>query len=283
MREAFEAVRQSVREAVRDNLAGQAAKVAYYFFLSFFPLLLSLFALAGLMGAESALRVALDEAAGLAPEAARRVLESLAGEMEGQSRPGLLSLTLLLTLWSASSIFAALTDGLNVMYDLDEDRGWWRRRALALIALLAAYTVIVPTAVILLAGPGLVELPVLVGAWAWARWPAAFLVLVAALWIIYLLLPNRSHREAGREVLVGAAVGAALWTASTFLFRLYVLHFGSYEQTYGFFGGIIVVLVWLYLAALTILFGGEVAATLEQRAHPAVEVGGDLPERELPL
>jgi membrane protein len=60
---------------------------------------------------------------------------------------------------------------------------------------------------------------------------------------------------------------------ATFGFRLYVSNFASYSKTYGFVGGIIVMLLWLYLTALTILFGGEVAATLEQRERDDWEVG----------
>ena len=52
-------------------------------------------------------------------------------------------------------------------------------------------------------------------------------------------------------------------------FRLYVANFASYSKTYGFVGGIIVLLLWLYLTAIAILFGGEVAATLEQKAGGA--------------
>jgi membrane protein len=74
-------------------------------------------------------------------------------------------------------------------------------------------------------------------------------------------------------VAVGAVVGAALWVLGTLGFRLYVVTFASYSATYGFVGGIIVLLLWLYLTALVILFGGEVAATLEQVGRDDWEVG----------
>jgi membrane protein len=80
-------------------------------------------------------------------------------------------------------------------------------------------------------------------------------------------------RDAARPTLIGALVGTGLWLLATLGFRVYVSQLGRYDQTYGFVGGIIILLLWLYLTALAILFGGEVAATLQQRRNDDWEVG----------
>lgn len=59
---------------------------------------------------------------------------------------------------------------------------------------------------------------------------------------------------------------ATLWTAASLGFKLYISRFGSCSKTYGVIGGIIVLLLWLYFTAVSVLLGGEVAATLEQRS-----------------
>jgi membrane protein len=98
-------------------------------------------------------------------------------------------------------------------------------------------------------------------------------MLVLLMWLVYFLLPARDMRDAARPTLIGALVGTGLWLAATLGFRVYVSQFGRYDQTYGVVGGIIVLLLWLYLTALAILFGGEVAATLQQRWNDDWEVG----------
>lgn len=280
MAEVFEVAKQSFRHALDDNIAGESAKVAYYFFLSFFPLILALFAFAGLFGDQGWFDLIMEQVRQAAPEETRDILQTLISQIAEQSRPELLSVGLLLALWASSNIFAALTDGLNTMYDLEEDRSWWKKRGLALIALIAAVLLLLPAAVAILGGPNLLGIPWVPPAWGIIRWPLAFVALVAVLWFIYYLLPNRKQSEAKKEVLVGALVGSVLWLLATVLFRVYVANFGSYGETYGVLGGIIVLLLWLYLTALTILFGGEVAAVLEQRQHPEWEVGQGLPADE---
>lgn len=268
--------REALKQAMDDNIAGESAKVAYYFFLSFFPLILSLLAFAGIVGGEQLFEAVMAEVREGAPGETEEILEILLADV-AQSRPGLLSIGLLLTLWAASNIFAALTDGLNRMYNVKEDRRWWRKRLLAMVALLVGYAVLLPAAAAILAGP---EILPLIGAppfWSVIRWPLAFVLLVGVLWFLYYLLPNRDQKGRTREVLVGALVGTSLWLLATFLFRLYVSDYGRYGEMYGILGGIIVLLLWLYMTALAILFGGEVAAVLEQRAHGKAEAGESLP------
>lgn len=261
------------REAMADGITGEAAKAAYYFFLSFFPLILALFAFTGILGGQEAFEWIMAWLHRALPGEAAEYLEAFVGEVTGESRPGMLSFGIVLTLWAASNVFAILAAGLNRMYDIEEDRPWWKRRLIALAALLVGLVLLTSAAVSLLAGPALIDLFGLGRFWSWLRWPLAFVLLVFMLWLVYFLLPARDQSGAWRPVLVGAATGAALWVLGTLGFRLYVANFGSYSTTYGVVGGIIVLLIWLYLTALTILFGGEVAATLEQRGREDWEVG----------
>ena len=273
MHRTLDFLRQLYRESLDDRITGEAAKAAYYFFLSLFPLLLALFALTGLFGGQPAFEWIMDWLRRALPDGAAGYLQGFVRQITGSQRPGLLSFSILFTLWSSSHIFVVLADGLNVMYDLEEDRPWWKRRAIALAAVLAGTFLLVGSAAALLAGPDLIAHLGLGGAFHVLRWPMAVLFLTALLWLIYFLLPNRDQRHAARPTLVGAGVGAGVWVLGTLAFRLYVSHFGTYSDTYGFVGGVIVLLLWLYLTALSILFGGEVAATLEQRAREAWAVG----------
>lgn len=266
MKKALELLKEIVREAQKDRITSEAAKAAYYFFLSFFPTILALFAFTGLLGGDSAFRWTMDQLYAALPDDAAVYLSRFVREVTGESRPGLLSLALLLTLWAASNVFVAIAEGLNVMYDLEEGRSWWKRRAIALGALLVSLILLSGATAALVAGPELISLLRLGEVWGVLRWPLAFVMLTLMMWLIYYLLPNREQGRAWRATLIGALVGSGLWVIGTLGFRFYVASFGNYSRTYGFVGGIIVLLLWLYLTALAILFGGEVAATLEQKA-----------------
>jgi len=273
MQQFWEVVREILREAMRDRITGEAAKGAYYFFLSLFPLILAMFALTGIFGGDRAFEWIMGRMRLALPGEAALYLERFVGEITGHSRPGILSFSVLFTLWSASNIFATLTDGLNRMYDVEESRPWWKRRLIALAGLLVGSVLLVIGTVALLAGPELLEILHLAGAWIVLRWPLAIVMLVLLMWLVYFLLPNRRMRSAAWPTLIGSVVGTGLWLAATVGFRYYVSHFGRYSEVYGFVGGIIVLLLWLYITGLAILFGGEVAATLEQRWDDDWEVG----------
>lgn len=273
MKHAWEIVRQVVKEALHDRITGEAARAAYYFFLSLFPLILAMFSLTGIFGGDTAFEWIMSRLRMALPGDASTYLEQFVREITGESRPGVLSFSVLFTLWSASNIFAVLADGLNRMYDLEETRAWWKRRLIAVVAFLIGSVLLLGGSVAMLASPDLLGLVGLASAWEVLRWPVAVVLLVLMMWLVYYLLPDRSMKGSARPALIGAAVGTALWLAATIGFRFYVSHFGRYGDTYGFVGGIIVLLLWLWITSMAILFGGEVAATLEQRWNPEWEVG----------
>ena len=128
MKRAWHLLQRIFRESLHDQLPGEAAKAAYYFFLSFFPAILALFALTGILGGDRAFEWIMERLALALPGQAEIYLAQFVREVTGDSRPGLLSLSVLLTLWASSNVFVALTQGLNVMYDLEETRRWWLRR-----------------------------------------------------------------------------------------------------------------------------------------------------------
>lgn len=258
-------------ESIEDNITGESAKVAYYLFLSLFPLIIVLFALTGIFGGERAFRWIMGQIEGQVPGSTADFLAGVVREITSRPEAGALGIGILLTLWSASGGIAALADGLNTMYDVEESRSWVKKHLIALALLVGAAVLLVGGAVAVIAGPDIVRSLGLGAVANVLRWPMAFLLVFALFWLVYNFLPNRDQSGSRLEVLIGALVGTLVWLAATAGFRFYISNFGSYNEVYGSVGAVIVLMLWLYLTALSILFGGEVASVIEgtRKRHPS--------------
>lgn len=257
--------REVIHGALHHRLNGEAAKTAYYLFLSLFPLLLVVFALTGLAGGHRVFDLIATHLEHAAPRDAARFLEGLVRGVTDSRRPDILSAGIVLALWTGSNIFVALMQGLNRVSEIQERRRWWRRRLVAIGALAASLVLLLASALFLLAG-GRVGVALGLGRGIMVlRYPLTFAMLALLLAFLYTVLPDRDQRPDWSALIAGAAVGAAVWYLATAGFRFYIEHVKDYDHAYGFVGAVIVLLLWLYLAAYATLFGCEVVAVLDGR------------------
>lgn len=259
-----------IREIQEDDITGQAAKMAYYAFLALPPAVMAVFGLAGLFGSVNLAQTIQQEASVALPASVNEtIVTPFIEQVVLNEAPGPFSIGLLLALWGASSVFVGLMAALNVAYDVEEDRGFVKKRAIALGVMLASALLFLVSAAALLAGPqisgalGLGSTGDLI--WTLLQWPLAFAFMVAAFWVGYYVLPNRDQAGCKKVLLKAAAAAALLWVVATAAFRLYISNFSSYSETYGFLGAFIVLLLWLYVTALVVLAGGELASEMERR------------------
>lgn len=257
-------MKRLVREASEDQLTTQAAAIAYAFFLSLFPLIIALFALTGIVGGDRAFNAIMSSVAQAVPAETADLLARYIAQITNRSRPGLLSVGIVALLWTAAGGVRGVMGGLNTVYGVEENRGFWKPRALALGVLIVCAILFLAAAVAILVGPGLAEAFRMGVAWEILRWPIGYLLVTLVFWILYYFLPARDQSRSKKAILIGAAIGALLWIIITFLFQLYVSNFGSYDVTYGALGAVVILLVWLYLTALAILVGGEIAEEVER-------------------
>lgn len=101
--------------------------------------------------------------------------------------------------------------------------------------------------------------------WRMARWPMMILLAVLAIDFVYHFAPNLKREWAW--LTPGAVLATALWIAGSFGFTLYVVNFPSFNATQGATGGVIVVLLWLYVSSFSILIGAEVNGILAQTSR----------------
>jgi membrane protein len=256
------------RKSRRDRLGGEAARLAYFFFLSIFPFLMVVFALTGILVGEGAFGQVMALLDVVAPPEAARVLARFVRQVTNQTRPDVLSLGLLLYLWAGSNIFTTLSEALDTVYEVKVRRSWLRRRLLSVTLMGSAAGSLALAAVFFMTAPGLLRGIGVPWRWQAASWPLAFALMALLIGLALSLLPSRDQRQSRREVLAGALVGAGLWCAVTLVFRAYVTNVRNYSATYGIVGAAIVMLLWLHLTALTILVSGEVAVALENGRGP---------------
>lgn len=258
------------REIRDDEIPGQAAKVAYYAFMALPPAVMALFGLAGLFGSLDLART-IERQAQLALPAAvtETIVTPFIEQVVLDKAPGPFSIGLLLALWGASSLFTGLMATLNKAYDVEEDRSFVKKRAMALGVMLAGAFLFLLAAGAILGGPqisgalGLGEVGNVV--WGILQWPLAFAGMVGAFWLVYYVLPNRDQRACRKVLLKAAAAAALLWVVATAAFRIYIANFSSYSETYGFIGAFIILLLWFYVTGLVVLAGGELASEMERR------------------
>ena len=267
-------------DARGHRLGAEAARIAYFGFLSFFPAILLVLAVTGIVGGE---RVFDRFVAGLRdalPGVASASLERFVEGVRRTPRPGLLSAGAVLLLWSASNAVSALTLALNASFGGEPRRSWWRRRALSIVVTAVCAAGFAVGSAAQVAGPGVLRelgLGGMASFWGVLRGPLVFTVLTAATFLLYRFLPKVSAHRSRWSLLLGATAGMALWMTATLLFRLSLRSFSRSGAVYGVMSGVIAIQIWIYLAALGVLLGAEVAAALERRFGR-----GDGPPREAP-
>lgn len=260
------------RDEVRDDRVGlMAAGVAFYAMLAIFPALIAAVTLWGLVADPSQIQQTIDEVAGALPAGASELVTTQLSRIADNSDEALgwtFAVSLVAALWSASSGTKGLMNAVNAAYDERETRGFLRVRSLALV--LTVGLIFFGLLVI-----GLVAaVPVVLGQFglgetgrtvaSWGRWPLLVLALLVGLAVIYRVAPDRDHPQ-WRWLGIGSVVAVLIWLLASVGFAWYVEQFGSFGETYGSLAGVIVLMLWFFLASFAILLGAEINAEMEHQ------------------
>jgi membrane protein len=265
-------------EMQKDEVTERAAALSYYFLFALFPALLFLIALLGylpLAGLQERLMTYLRDV--MPPDAASTVERTLA-EVLNTRRSGLLSIGALVALWASSSGMMSVMTTMNIVCGVAEQRPWWKRRVLAVLLTLAFSIFIVAGLVLMVFGPligvalanrlGLGE--VFVSVWNVARFPIVMGSVLIGIELVYFLAP--AGRRGWRWMSPGATVALVAWLAMSYGLRLWVMNFANYSATYGSIGGVILLMLWLYLTSVVLLVGAEIDCEIDVASRGRVRV-----------
>ena len=279
-RDVLSRVREGMKE---DHVTLEAAGVAFYGFLAVVPALAATVGVLGLVvDGERARRLVEDLFGGLPTDARQLLSDQLARVSERSA--GSLSLTVIvaivLSLWAASGGVGHLLEAVGSVYGEDDDRGFVRKKLVALAFTLGALGYVLVAGFLIGVLPALLRSLELPGPVRWliaaAAWPVLAVLMMAGLAVLYRKGPDRDDAE-WRWVSWGAVVAVVLWIAGSIAFQVYAANFASYDQTYGSLAAIVVLLMWLWISALAVLVGAEVNAEIEHQTVVDTTTGADRP------
>lgn len=271
-------LKRTVQEIKRDRVPLTAGGLAFYWFLAIFPLIISAVALVTILRLpDSTIDTITNGIETALPSEAAQILTSAMISAQNQEEGGLAVLVvgLAIALWGASSGIAGMLGGLNIAFDISEDRKFLKKRLVSFL-LLGVFLILGGIAVALLIfgqplGEWLqdivpVDETIFVYAWTAVRWSVTLIVVTTLFAIFYFVGPNRETPRL-QWVSPGGILATIVWLLASVGFSLYVSSVGSYGQTYGGLAGVVILLLWLYLTAIAILVGGELNAELERQSE----------------
>jgi membrane protein len=282
----WDVARRTMHEVRDDNIPTIAASVAFYAMLAVVPALIAVISIYGLIADPRDVRDQIESFTSALPEDASELVTNQLDSITRESGNGLgvgVVLGIAAALWTAAGGVGALIKGMNLVYDQTENRKFLHRRALALLLTIGGVVAMITMLGLIVAAPAVIRRvtdsdiasTVLVA----LRWPLLLVLILFGLAVLYRFGPNRSlarwHWVSG-----GALLAAGLWLLASAGFAVYVDLMGSYNETYGSLGAVIILMLWLYLSAFAVLLGAELNSQLERPTAADTTTGRDRPEGE---
>lgn len=259
--------RRTLREFSRDQCPDLAAGLTYYAVLSLFPALLAMVSLLGIVGqADGTTPALLDILRGIAPGSTVNVIRGPIEELTTSQTAGFtLAIGTAGAFWTASGYVSAFARAMNRIYEVDEGRGLIRFRATMLgVTILAVVIVAMLAAPLVLSGPVAEAAGRLLGLgglflamWNIAQWPVIILLAIVIVAVLYYVTPN-VRQPRFRWLSPGSFIALVAFVLA------YIANFGNYNKTYGAIGGVVIMLLWLWILNVSLLFGAEFDAETER-------------------
>lgn len=252
------------RDVVWHDCFSKAAALAFYFQLAIFPLLIFLLSLLGFMS--DAQQIILFWLGRLTPAETTTMFEKWLREIVERRSGGILSFSLIFSLWSASTGVRTLTSTLNRAYEVSEGRSFWRSQILALTLTVALSVLVIGGVLLITFGDQLIgAVGSFVGFGMASRafhYLTGLLMLTLGMAVVYYFAPN--VKQGWSSILPGTIVAVTAFIVVSYLFSLYVRYAPSYYAVYGSLGAIIILNLWLYLMGLIIYIGGEINSEIRK-------------------
>ena len=284
-------LKRAFKEFSEDQMTDWAAALTYYGLLSLFPALIALVSIVGIFGdPQSTTQKITDIVTQVGPQSAAETFsDPIKTITQERGAAGVMLIVgILAALWSASGYTGAYMRASNVIWETPEGRPFWKARPLQMaVTFVLIVLMLVIGLSIALSGP-IVEAvadPLGIGdtavsIWEIAKWPVLIALFALMLSILNYFAPNVKQRSF-KLITAGSLFAMVVWIIASVLFAFYVSNFGSYNKTYGTLGGLISLLVWMWITNVAILLGNELNAEIERSKE--MEEGVPRAEKEIQL
>jgi membrane protein len=283
-----ELAKRTCRKSWDDEVFGQPARLAFYYFLSMFPVLLLLlilldkFVSSGSTGSDlrNTLLGAFQQ---ILPREASELMAKTVDQLNAGAVIGAGAVYAGLgAVWGALNGTWAMMAGLNKAYEVKEERPWWKVLSIAfgltislgIMGLLALWAMLFGSGAWIAIDRDFGIHTHSLFLWQILQWLAAAILLFLSLALLYRFGPNLNDRR-WQWSIPGAVIAVTVWVASTVLLRVYQNHFSA-QRIYGGLQSVVALLFWLYITGAAVFIGGEANSQIEKAAANAyrAERGG---------
>ena len=283
-----ELLKRTAKEIQEDHLAAFAGNLTYKGLFALFPFFVFLLSLLGLFGAPDLLQTLIEQARGVLPQGAIDFLEGQLLGIAGNKAQGAFTagalVSILLALWGVSGAFRSVMEAMNVMYEIEEARPFWKQLLISVFLSLGVAALLLFALVLVVFGPeigGAVADVVGLGyvfeiVWNVVQWPVLLFLVVLAFALVYYYAPDVEQRF--RWISPGSIVAVVAWLLFSLAFSLYV-EFGSFDA-YGSIAGIIILMLYIYYSAFIMLVGAELNQVIEEHIPEGKNEGEKMPNTE---
>jgi membrane protein len=277
-------------EVGEDHVMAFAGNLTYKALFAIFPFFTFLLSLLGLFNATDLVNTMLDKISGVVPPGAFSFIENQLLSITQSQAESTFTLgaivSILLALWGVSGAFRSVMEAMNVMYEVDEDRPFWKKYGISIFISLAVILLMLTAFGLVIfgstVGGGLASVvglgSVFQTVWSILQWPILALVVLFAFALVYYFAP--AARQKWRWISPGSVLAFVFWLLFSLLFSLYVGTFGSYNQTYGSLAGVIILMLYIYYSAVIMLVGGEINQVIEWHIPGGKDEGEKVPKED---
>ena len=278
------------KEVGEDHVMAFAGNLTYKALFAIFPFFTFLLSLLGLFNATDLVNTMLDKISGVMPPGAFNFIENQLLSITQSQAESTFTLgaiiSILLALWGVSGAFRSVMEAMNVMYEVDEDRPFWKKYGISIFISLAVIVLMLTAFGLVIfgstVGGGLASVvglgSVFQAVWSIVQWPILAFVVLFAFALVYYFAP--AARQKWRWISPGSVLAFVFWLVFSFLFSLYVGTFGSYNQTYGSLAGVIILMLYIYYSAVIMLLGAEMNQVIEWHIPGGKDEGEKVPRED---
>ncbi len=267
------ALGETYKDILRHHTFQDAAALSCYFVLAVFPSLILLSAVLGSLPLPDLFAQVLDLMSRLLPQSTMQLISSVLLSILASRSGTWISVGTLGLLWISSAAFDALIEALDIAYEVDDPRPFWKTRLLAIGLGLVTGTFLTTALAVMILGPKFADwlghrIPVhnsFILLWPFLHWVIAIGATILTVETIYYLAPNVRQRFGA--TLPGAAFAVGSWLGLSYLLGIYIRNFAHYDLVYGTLGAFFVFMTWMYWTSFALLVGAELNAELAKASR----------------